>query len=710
MANERLTYVTDLLVGKNDTSKAVSGLENQIEGVGKAASNIGASFSKSFGAVAIGASIAAIAYKGLSLAIEGVRLAAVTEENVTKLNNALKSTGTFTKEASKELLDFATQMQRTTKFSDDSIISALSFLRSLTKLSNEGLVRTTRAAADLASATGKDLQTVMETLAKAANGNTGTLSRMGIAFKGTGNAAKDFERVLTLIEGKVGGRAQADAISYSGALTILNASYEDLLKSFGNAVIKSPSVIALFQATAGTLDEQTDSISKAVEGVDLFEDSLRMLSATISAVFVPTVAVIEVWYNVFKTALLNLGLALETFWTNLITLGPRLAKFLGKDVGKEMDDLINKADKLGNAFGNALDPDKILDTSIADRLDKFTRDFEERLAKLRTKKIKIDDIDNGGKDDAENAEKGAKSSGGEEFSLGFGNELERIRVILNQVGSAILGGLSQGADGAKSAVASSIGGISEFFAPGSGPFAQQLASLLMMNEDQLRETLDAFFKAIPSIISNIITNLPVLIEAIVLGLTDALIVLTEKMDVIAEKFIVALVRATPRIVEGLIKALPRLMEAFLRDLAKSLPSMIASAIFMGMNAILDKISGGIFGGDSSLGKSGNAFLDLANNAFNTATGGVWGMVTGQGSNPLTSLANTASDAISSAGNAVQNGWNALTGKSVLTPDRSRLGQQSDSGITVIESKLELNQREFGKIILQLSRNNTRLAV
>lgn len=218
---------------------AISVAGEELKGLGKSADEAsGKLFGLSGSVGKVASELAGVLSAGAVAAFfkQSVEAASQMEDAVNKLNNALANNGQFTPEVSRDLQELAAQLQRTTKFSDDTVISAQSLLATF-GLNAEQIKKATQAAADLSAVMGTDLQSSAALLTRAFQGNEGALSRLGIKINENVPAAQRFDAILTAISEKMGGRAQADANTFSGRLAQLKHAFEDVQKEVGNAFL-----------------------------------------------------------------------------------------------------------------------------------------------------------------------------------------------------------------------------------------------------------------------------------------------------------------------------------------------------------------------------------------------------------------------------------------------------------------------------------------
>ncbi len=154
------------------------------------------------------------------------------ERAVAKLNAALKAQGSYTEALSRDLQNFATQMQQVTIFGDEAIEEAMSMMATF-GLTGEELKKATKAALDLASAYGMDLSTAAFLLGKAHEGVTDTLTRYGIILDENIDKNKKFEEVIKRINEKLGGQAEVVGNTLYGAMEKAKNAFGDLFETIG---------------------------------------------------------------------------------------------------------------------------------------------------------------------------------------------------------------------------------------------------------------------------------------------------------------------------------------------------------------------------------------------------------------------------------------------------------------------------------------------
>jgi len=195
--------------------------------------------------------------------MEGAEAAIAEETAMKRLANSLALSGQYSETAMKGLQSFAGEMENTTGIADDVIAKNLAMLSSLTRLDAEGLKAAQKAAADFAAATGKDLETATQMVAKAVNGSTDSFKKMGITIEESKDKTQALNNVLGALNGQFGGAAAGATQTFGGALTKLNNAWGNLTEAFATTITQNPVVIAMIGEIAKIIEELTGATQGA---------------------------------------------------------------------------------------------------------------------------------------------------------------------------------------------------------------------------------------------------------------------------------------------------------------------------------------------------------------------------------------------------------------------------------------------------------------
>lgn len=198
----------------------------QLEGAGAKAG-----FALKKAALPAAAAIAGLA-AGLGSATKAAMEDAAAQE---QLAGVLRRTGMATEDEIKSVEDFITAQSRLTAVTDDQLRPALATLVNATGSATYAQELLT-ISQDVAAATGKDLETVTQAMAKAANGQTAALYKLDPALRTTVGVGAEFEDVLRGLNIHQGAAAEA-AETAAGRMANLQIQFDEAKESIGAALL-----------------------------------------------------------------------------------------------------------------------------------------------------------------------------------------------------------------------------------------------------------------------------------------------------------------------------------------------------------------------------------------------------------------------------------------------------------------------------------------
>jgi hypothetical protein len=172
----------------------------------------------------------------IAFGTELIRAWGESEDAAIHLSAAIRSTGQAGSVSSRALLDLASELQATTRFSDDSAASAEALLISIGRFTEEGVKQALPALADYASATGVDLVTAAQQMAQAIEGGRNIFARFGIEIDADQPKAEKFDVIIQGLNEHFGGTAKILNESTNGALISMANALNDLQEAGGRAL------------------------------------------------------------------------------------------------------------------------------------------------------------------------------------------------------------------------------------------------------------------------------------------------------------------------------------------------------------------------------------------------------------------------------------------------------------------------------------------
>ena len=219
-----LADVADLKKNLDTGSKEVEGFGGKLEKFGKVA------------AAAFAAAAAAAAAYAVKLAVDGVKAAIEDEAAQLRLANALKNVTGATQAQISAVEEQILKTSLATGVADDQLRPALQRLATATGsvTKSQDLLN---LALDISAATGKSVETVSNALGKAYEGNTSSLSRLGVGLSTTEIKTLGLEGTVKQLAETFGGAATVQANTFEGQIARLKVGFDEAKESVGAALL-----------------------------------------------------------------------------------------------------------------------------------------------------------------------------------------------------------------------------------------------------------------------------------------------------------------------------------------------------------------------------------------------------------------------------------------------------------------------------------------
>jgi hypothetical protein len=231
MAGGSRTLKLSILGDVDGLNKSLKTASGDVDSFGDKVGKAGLAIGKAFAAAAAAAGAAAIA-----IGIDAVKAAIEDEKAQTQLALALENATGATQAQIKATEDSILQMSLATGVADDELRPALARLvRSTGDTSKaQDLLAT---ALDVAAATGKPVEAVANSLAKAYDGNTAALGKLGVGLSAAELKTMSFDQVQTKLSELFGGAAAANAETYAGKIARVQIAFDEAKETLGTALL-----------------------------------------------------------------------------------------------------------------------------------------------------------------------------------------------------------------------------------------------------------------------------------------------------------------------------------------------------------------------------------------------------------------------------------------------------------------------------------------
>jgi hypothetical protein len=219
-----LADVDDLKKKLDTGSKEVEGFGGKLEKFGKVA------------AAAFAAAAAAAAAYAVKLAVDGVKAAIEDEAAQLRLANALKNVTGATQAQISAVEEQILKTSLATGVADDQLRPALQRLATATGSVTKSQDLLTLAL-DISAATGKSVETVSNALGKAYEGNTASLTRLGVGLSTAEIKTLGLEGTVKQLAETFGGAATVQANTFEGQIARLKVGFDEAKESVGAALL-----------------------------------------------------------------------------------------------------------------------------------------------------------------------------------------------------------------------------------------------------------------------------------------------------------------------------------------------------------------------------------------------------------------------------------------------------------------------------------------
>lgn len=551
----------NLKIGAEST-EAVKSVQEFQKSVAKSLGEI----EKNFGVIKTAAVAAFAVFAGkevIGFLKDGFDAAIKQEDAMARLGHQMKLTGDFSDGALSHFKDFADQMERTTKYGDDVILSQLAIAKSF-GASNQEAEDLVKAATELSAAYGIDLDTTVKELGQSLSGTSGKLAKQIPEVKDLTDAQLAHGEAIKIVLDRYGGSATSELNTFGGALTHLAAAWDNVKEAIATVITSSPVVVEAIKATTEVINKLEDSINDSSGGLTSFiQNGILYLTASLGVAtegfgyFVGAVRVAVVPVEALGKAIVKVNQYMDDwkqrltqpafglFSDHITTTGDILNEEYSKAVENtnaqldSMGESTAKAalffDDLGNRLAASASKDRVATNTYVDSSQRRTRvlesekkaaeeaqkSYEEYLAMLAEEGRKafnalhdipeslIHDIDN---QIAEIPKKiadatAAAAANPAKFAVEMTVEklgikpIELTKFQSEMAGAAVglIGSMLEGAAGAKSLIANGAGAIANALIPGIGSAVSGIIGKLAEGPDATKKAIKEWIAAIPEI-------------------------------------------------------------------------------------------------------------------------------------------------------------------------------------------------------------------
>jgi hypothetical protein len=310
------------------TLKLLADVDNFTKGLDKGAKETQSfgdkitKFGKIAGAAFAVAGAAAVAYAG-KLLKDGVESAIADEKANALLANTLRNVAGATDETIEKTLAYTRATELATGVTEDELRPSLNRL-SIATGDVQKAIELQTLALDISAGSGKSLEAVTQALAKAQEGNTASLGRLGVGLTAAQLKTMSMEEVTASLSNTFDGAAATAADTYEGKMARLGLAFEDVRDTVGGFVLEA--ITPMVEAIVSKVMPALASFADRLGGKDGLKGTFDVFVQGAKNIFIPIFNGIKSAFDTIKNSVMANK---EEFTTLFNFLKDYVAPFLG---------------------------------------------------------------------------------------------------------------------------------------------------------------------------------------------------------------------------------------------------------------------------------------------------------------------------------------------------------------------------------------------
>jgi hypothetical protein len=328
MAGTSRALTLKLLADVDNFTKNLNKADGEVTTFGGKVSEFGKKAGLAFAA----AGAAAVAYAG-KLAIDGVQSAIADAAAQQKLALTLQNVTGATEAQIAATEDYITKTSLAFGVTDDELRPSLERLaRSTGDLRKAQELQT--IALDVAAGSGKSLEAVTNAMARAAEGNTASLGRLGIGLSKTELATLSMEQITAKLASTFEGQASAKADTFQGKMDRLTIAFDEGKETVGAYIL-----------TAITPMVET-IVNQVIPAISNFTSNLGEKLAPVMKIIQPIINGVTSAFNTVRNALVSNNEQLQPFYNFMVGIFNFAKDFLAPILGKTLGSAFSMLGKI----------------------------------------------------------------------------------------------------------------------------------------------------------------------------------------------------------------------------------------------------------------------------------------------------------------------------------------------------------------------------
>ena len=289
----KITFDADF----DELKRGVTGATNEVQSFGDKMGDFGKKAGKAFAI----AGAAALAY-GAVLLKQGVESAIADEAAQAKLATTLQNVTGATDSQISAIESQILQTSLLTGLTDDELRPSLDRLIRATKDSDAAL-KLQSVAIDVAAGSGKSLEAVTNAMAKAAEGNTGALAKLGVGLSSAELKTMSMDEITKKLSTTFGGQAANQADTFAGKMARLQVAFNEGKETIGSFVLDA--ITPMIDTVVNTVIPAISGFINSIGGTDGLKGAFSDFVDGAKAIFIPVFEGIKFAFDKIKDAVMR---------------------------------------------------------------------------------------------------------------------------------------------------------------------------------------------------------------------------------------------------------------------------------------------------------------------------------------------------------------------------------------------------------------------
>lgn len=288
----KITFDADF----EELKRGVKGAQNEVQGFGDRV----AKFGKMAGAAFAVAGAAALAYSAVLLK-QGVESAIADEAAQAKLATTLQNVTNATDAQIAAVESQILQTSLLTGLTDDQLRPSFERFVRATKDSDAAL-KLQKVAIDVAAGSGKSLEAVTNAMARAAEGNTTALGKLGVGLTAAELKTMSMDDVTKALATTFGGQASKQADTFQGKMARLQVAFDEGKETIGSFVLDA--VTPMINTIVNTVIPAVSGFIDSVGGKEGLTAAFKTYIDLIINIFQPVLEGFKFAFDQIKDAVM----------------------------------------------------------------------------------------------------------------------------------------------------------------------------------------------------------------------------------------------------------------------------------------------------------------------------------------------------------------------------------------------------------------------